>query len=98
VQLARFRKLKVACFLSYVEYRSNTNTSNIIYAYKYIQNMYPKVGLEEETKGGGKEGKKVNNNETLHLCGNETQGNTLKTVKQHRMGGKGEEVQYRGVS
>jgi hypothetical protein len=26
--------------------------------------MYPKVGLVEETEGGGKEGKKMNNNET----------------------------------
>jgi hypothetical protein len=29
-----------------------------MYTYKYIQNMYSKVGLEEEAKGGGKEGKK----------------------------------------
>jgi hypothetical protein len=42
VKLARFRKPKVACFLSYVGYRSNTSTSNIIYTYKYIQNLYPK--------------------------------------------------------
>jgi hypothetical protein len=28
----RFRKPKALCFLSYVEYRSNTNTGNIIYA------------------------------------------------------------------
>jgi hypothetical protein len=33
-----------------VEYRPNT--------YKYIQKMYPKVGLVEETKGERKEGKK----------------------------------------
>jgi hypothetical protein len=58
VKLARFRKSKVTCFLSYVEYKRNTNTRNIIYTYKYIQNMYPKVGLVEVTKGGGKEGKK----------------------------------------
>jgi hypothetical protein len=31
---------------------------NIVYAYKYILNMYAKVGLVEETKGGRKEGKK----------------------------------------
>jgi hypothetical protein len=30
--------------------------------------MYPKVGLVEKTKGGGKEGKKVNNNEIHHIC------------------------------
>jgi hypothetical protein len=35
-----------------------TNTSNIIYTYKYIQNMYPKMEMVEETKGGGKDGKK----------------------------------------
>jgi hypothetical protein len=50
--------VKAACSLSYAEYRPNTNTSNIyIYTCKYIQNMYTKVGLVEETKGGGK-GKK----------------------------------------
>jgi hypothetical protein len=27
--------------------------------------MYPKVGLVQETKEGGKEGKKVNNNEFI---------------------------------
>jgi hypothetical protein len=41
-----------------VEYRLNANTSNIIYTYTYIQNISPKVGLVEEAKGGGKEGKK----------------------------------------
>jgi hypothetical protein len=30
VKIARFRKLKASCFLSYVEYRLNTNTSNIM--------------------------------------------------------------------
>jgi hypothetical protein len=30
VKLARFRKPKAICFLSYVEYRPNTNTSNIL--------------------------------------------------------------------
>jgi hypothetical protein len=29
------------------------------YTHKYIQNTFPKVGLLEETKGGGKEGKRV---------------------------------------
>jgi hypothetical protein len=41
-----------------MEYRPNTNTNNIIHTYKCIQNMYPKVGLVEETKGERKEGKK----------------------------------------
>jgi hypothetical protein len=58
VKLARFRKPKATCFLSYVEYRSNINISNIIYTYKYIQNICPKVELVEETKRRGKEGKK----------------------------------------
>jgi hypothetical protein len=60
VKLARVRKPKATCFLLYVEYKPNTNTSNIIYnityTYKYIQNMYLKVGLVEEMKEGGKEG------------------------------------------
>jgi hypothetical protein len=55
VKLARFRKIKVTCFLSYVEHISNTNTSIIFYTYKYIQTLFPKVGLLEETKEGGKE-------------------------------------------
>jgi hypothetical protein len=38
-----------------VEYRPNTNISNIIYAWKYVQSMYPKVGMVKEMKGGGKE-------------------------------------------
>jgi hypothetical protein len=58
VKLAKVRKPEAARSLSYVEYRPNTNASNIIYTYNYIQNMHPKVGLVEETKGGGKEGKK----------------------------------------
>jgi hypothetical protein len=57
VRLAGLRKTKAVCFLSYVEGRPNTNTSIIRYTYKYIQNMFPKVGLEEETKEGGKEEK-----------------------------------------
>jgi hypothetical protein len=47
----------------------NTNTSNTIYTNKYTQNMYPKVGLVEETKEGGKKERKiVKNNETHHIC------------------------------
>jgi hypothetical protein len=38
-----------------VEDKSNTNTSIIIYTFKCIQNMFPKVRLLEATKGGGKE-------------------------------------------
>jgi hypothetical protein len=30
VKLPRFRKPKATCFLSYVDYRPNTNTSNIM--------------------------------------------------------------------
>jgi hypothetical protein len=41
----------------------------ILYIYtKYIQNMYPKVELVEETKGGKKKKRKiVNNNEMYHI-------------------------------
>jgi hypothetical protein len=39
-----------------VEDRSNTSTSIITYTYKYIQNMFTKVGLIE-IKGGEKEEK-----------------------------------------
>jgi hypothetical protein len=36
----------------------------------YIENMFPKVGLLEETKRGGKEEKddRVNNNEMHNIC------------------------------
>jgi hypothetical protein len=59
--------------------------------------MYPKVGLVEKTKEGGKEGKKDSKEQLniSHQCRNKTQGNTLKTVKQqiNRMRGKVKEVQ-----
>jgi hypothetical protein len=59
MKLSRFKKTKVECFLSYVEDRPNAkNTSIIIYTCKYIQNMFTKVELLEETNRGGKEGKK----------------------------------------
>jgi hypothetical protein len=54
VKLARFRKSKAACFLSYMEYRPNTNASIIIYTYRYIKNVCLKMELVEETKRGGK--------------------------------------------
>jgi hypothetical protein len=41
--------------MTYVEDRSNINTSINIYACKYVQNTFPKVRLLEETNGGGKE-------------------------------------------
>jgi hypothetical protein len=50
VKLARFRHPNAACFPSYVEYRLNKNIINIIYAYKYIQNRHPKVGLLEDIR------------------------------------------------
>jgi hypothetical protein len=50
VKLARFRKSKAACFLSYVEYRPNKNTSTIINTYKHIESMYPNVGLVEKIR------------------------------------------------
>jgi hypothetical protein len=33
----------------------NANTNIIIYTSKYIQNMFPKVRLLQETRAGGKE-------------------------------------------
>jgi hypothetical protein len=35
---------------------------------KYIQTTQPEVELVEETKRGGKDGKKVINNEVHHIC------------------------------
>jgi hypothetical protein len=32
----------------------NTNTSSNIHTYIYIQNMFPKMGLLQETRGGRK--------------------------------------------
>jgi hypothetical protein len=46
VKLARFRKPKVTCFLSL--WKTDP---------KYIQNMFPKVDLLEETEGGRKKEK-----------------------------------------
>jgi hypothetical protein len=57
VKSARFRKTKVIHVLSYAEDRTNTNANIIMYTYKYIQNMFPKVGLLEDTKGRGKQEK-----------------------------------------
>jgi hypothetical protein len=52
VKLARLRRPKTTYFLSFVEYRPNTNISDIIYTKKYMQSMYLKVGRVKETKGG----------------------------------------------
>jgi hypothetical protein len=38
----------------------------------------------------------MSNNETHHICVG-IRYNTLKNAKQHRMRGKGEEVQWRGL-
>jgi hypothetical protein len=40
----------------------------ILHIHINIHNIYPKVGLIEENKGGRKEGKKVSNNEIHHIC------------------------------
>jgi hypothetical protein len=61
VKLARFRMQKVAYFLSYVKDRSNTNIRNIIYKYKYIQNIFQNMKMLDKTKGGGKEKGMVDN-------------------------------------
>jgi hypothetical protein len=57
VKLTRFRNSKSTCFLSYVEYRPNANKQYYICIKIYTEPI-PKVGLVEETKGGGKKGKK----------------------------------------
>jgi hypothetical protein len=41
-------------FFLNVEDKFNTNLSTVIYTYKYVQNMSPKAGLLENTKGGVK--------------------------------------------
>jgi hypothetical protein len=76
-----------------VDDRPNTNTSIITYTYKYIQNIFPKVGLLEETKGGRKEGSNVRKNDEIHhICVRTRHKETLKIVEQHSMGDKGEEA------
>jgi hypothetical protein len=49
--------------------------------------MFPKVGLLEETKGGGKEeeNNRVNNTEIHHSCVGTRHKETLKTVEQYRV-------------
>jgi hypothetical protein len=56
------------------------------------------MALVKENKAGGKEGKTVNNEEKHHTCVEKRHKEMLKTVKQHRMGGKGEEAQWREVT
>jgi hypothetical protein len=72
VKLAKFRKIKVACFLSYVQDRFNTNASInthryisiSIYRYRYLYLTRCHVrGLLEETKRRGKEYKRIIENE-----------------------------------
>jgi hypothetical protein len=41
-------------FFPFVEDSPNTNTSIIMYTYNYIQNLFPKVKLLDDFKGGGK--------------------------------------------
>jgi hypothetical protein len=56
------------------------------------------VGLEEEIKRGGKEGKIVNDYEVYHICWGTWHEESLKIVKQHRMGEKGKEAQLGGYT
>jgi hypothetical protein len=87
VKLARFRKSKAICFLSYVEYRPSTNTTNL-YIHTHIYRTHTqkqdwKRRLRDKDK---KESKLVKNNEIYHIC-IETKhyGNTPQTVQKHRI-------------
>jgi hypothetical protein len=80
-----------------VEYRPNTNTSNIIYTYKYVLNMCSKMGLVVETKGGRKEGK-VLNNEIRHTCVGVRRKETHCKLLTQDGGRKGKEVQRREIT
>jgi hypothetical protein len=53
--------------------------------------MYLKVGLVEETKGGGKERKVMNNDEVHHTCVGTRYKEHIENLKKktHRIGGKG---------
>jgi hypothetical protein len=52
VKLARTRKPKAAYFLS-CESINPIQIRAISHIEKYVQNMYPNVGMVKETKGGG---------------------------------------------
>jgi hypothetical protein len=54
--------------------------------------MFLKMGrLEEPTEEQKKRRMKKVNNAYIDLCTNKTQQNTVKTIEQYRVGGKGEE-------
>jgi hypothetical protein len=50
-EVSQVQKDNGCMFFSYVEDRSNTDTSIIIHICKYVQNMFPKVGFLKETRG-----------------------------------------------
>jgi hypothetical protein len=73
--------------------------------YIHILNVYIHINTEhisktetlvEKTRGGGKEGNK-DINEVHHICVGTRHKETLKTVKQHRIGEKGKEEQWWGL-
>jgi hypothetical protein len=55
VKLARFGKPKASCFLSYVENRSKTNTSNIMKNRSHLgaRSLAGEGGYKKEVKGNG---------------------------------------------
>jgi hypothetical protein len=53
-EVSHVQKHKGCMFFLNVEDKFNTNLSTVIYTYKYVQNMSPKAGLLENTKGGVK--------------------------------------------
>jgi hypothetical protein len=67
-EVSQAQEVKAVCFLLYVEYRPNTNTA-ILHTHINIYRTVPKEGQIEETKGRGKERKKmVNNYKVCHIC------------------------------
>jgi hypothetical protein len=54
-----------------------------------MQNVFLKVGVSEEARGGdkGDENDSVNNSERHHICVGTRQWNALKTVGQDEVGG-----------
>jgi uroporphyrinogen-III decarboxylase len=53
-EVIQVQKTKGHVFSLICGMQAQLNISNITYTYKYTKNMYPKVGLIQETKGDSK--------------------------------------------